>query len=116
VSLKRHNRLRKRAMFLRAYKNGRVIHGRCFTLFVYKRDDSEDTRFGLTVTRKLGKAVARNRTKRRLRETAESLLSQVSPGLDVVINARHPALKADWPDLTGEMAASLRKARAIGDR
>jgi len=100
-------------MFLRAYQNGRVAHGRCFTLFVYERGDSDDTRIGFTVTRKLGKALARNRTKRRLRESARLLLPRIQPGLDVVINTKHPALEAHWPAMTEEIAVLLKKARAM---
>ena len=58
----------RRADFLRTTGRGRRIVTRHFLVFVLSRDDSHGPRIGITVTRKVGKAVQRNRIKRLVRE------------------------------------------------
>jgi ribonuclease P protein component len=72
VSVKRKtftkdDRLLKRSDFLRLYKSGKRIQNRYFIVYI-SRNDLSRCRLGLTVTRKVGKAVARNRIKRLARE------------------------------------------------
>ena len=62
-----HDRLR-RADFLRATRRGRRVETGYFRVFILRREDGGPTRLGITVTRKVGKAVLRNRIKRLVRE------------------------------------------------
>ncbi len=57
-----------RADFLRATRRGRRVETGYFRVFVLRREDGGPTRLGITVTRKVGKAVLRNRIKRLVRE------------------------------------------------
>jgi ribonuclease P protein component len=57
----------------------------------------ESTRYGLTVSRRVGKAVVRNRIKRRLREILRKL--NLPPGWDLIMIARNPAANADFKTL-----------------
>ena len=66
------------------------------------------TRYGLAVGRRLGKAVVRNRVKRRLREILRK--SPLSPGWDIVLIARRPAAKADYKNLEKSVTDLLIKA------
>lgn len=72
------------------------------------------TRFGFVVTRSLGKAVVRNRVKRRLREAARR--APVRPGWDVVVIARKEAAQADYHRLAGSLYSLLARARLLEDR
>ena len=67
------------------------MRGRCVTLFA-KANAVGYTRVGLTVTRKLGNAVERNRVKRKLRELFRLHQLRERGGLDVVVNAHHAFL------------------------
>jgi ribonuclease P protein component len=58
----------RRADFLRATRHGRRVETGYFRVFILKRGDHGATRLGVTVTRKVGKAVRRNRIKRLVRE------------------------------------------------
>ncbi len=58
----------RRSDFLRATRQGRRLATRFFIVFVSDRDDNGPTRLGITVTRKVGNAVFRNRIKRVVRE------------------------------------------------
>ncbi len=55
------------------------------------------TRYGLTVSRRVGKAVVRNRIKRRLREILRQM--NLPPGWDLIIIARNPAARAEFTTL-----------------
>ena len=66
-SFPKAERLRKRAEFLALSRSGRKVHTRYFIILVGKESRSV-TRFGVTVSRKVGNAVERNRIKRLLRE------------------------------------------------
>ena len=57
-------------------------------------------RVGLTVSKKLGHAVVRNRVRRRLREVYRLNESRFTPGWDIVIVARSRCVKADFSKLT----------------
>jgi ribonuclease P protein component len=70
-------------------------------------------RFGLTVTRKLGTAVVRNRIRRRLREAARLVFPQnASPGYDYVAIARPGAMTADFSVLLDDMKRALLRLTA----
>lgn len=64
----------------------------------------EVTRVGLTVSRKVGNAVVRNRVKRRLRETIRRQSELIPLGYDVVIIAHPQAAEADLESLGAEVA------------
>lgn len=106
--------LKKRADFL-ALKNAPKTGARAFLLVRKNREDgSERVRIGLTVTRKLGGAVIRNRIKRRLRAVAREVFPQFAePGCDYAIIARPPARTQNYADLLDDMKrALLRLARS----
>ncbi|MEM8771503.1 MAG: ribonuclease P protein component [Pseudomonadota bacterium] len=79
-----------------------------------RRDDNSCTRVGLTVTKKLGGAVVRNRIKRRLRAAvSESFPAFAAPGTDYVLIARRAAETRDFAILLDDMKRAL--LRLSGD-
>ncbi len=82
-------RLTRRAQFLRVAAAGRKTPMPGLVLQVLKRHDAAPARLGFTVTKKVGNAVVRNRTRRRLREAARLLLQQTPvTGADLVLVGR----------------------------
>src|SRR5919202_3894793 len=92
------HRLRARADFERARRRGRSWGSPLLGLTAV-RNDLELTRCGFVVSRRVGKAVVRNRVRRRLREIIRRRLPQIEAGWDVVFSARPAAARATSDDL-----------------
>ena len=81
--------------------------------------DAADIRLGLTVSRKVGNAVTRNRVRRRLRAIAERMLpAHAAPGHDYVLIGRAATVGRPFDSLVGDLETALRRSevyRAGGD-
>ena len=111
-------RLTRRPEFQRAAKGRRAQLG-ALTLQGNRRPDpaSEGPRVGLTVTKKVGNAVVRNRIRRRLREALRRVSRlEASPDHDYVLLARGAALTIDFKALVGEIERGFRQLRRAGPR
>ena len=118
--MKKRYRLTRSQDFTRVIRARRVFAGAAVLGFAVGRDDGR-VRVGVTTSRGLKGAVARNRARRRLRELARRiLLAEDSPlrargiGYDVVLIARGPALELPHADLQAEVGRLL--DRLAGDR
>ena len=82
------------------------MSGRYFAAFCLQRvgEPEEPAKVGFTVPRALGKAVVRNRIKRRMRAAARSQLFLLRPSRFIVFNPRRSVLEASFPDLCRETA------------
>jgi ribonuclease P protein component len=106
-------RLKRRSEFLAAAK-GKHFQSRCFSLQAARRqlgepgEDEASPRFGITVTKKIGSAVVRNRIRRRLKEALRLAPDlPVRPGYDYVIVARIGALSEVFCALQDELRRAL---------
>ena len=80
-------RLRKRAQFLTLSKQGKKVYTDCFIAIVQK-NTAQNNRIGITVSKKVGNAVKRNRIKRIIREYFRTNRDIISGPLDINIIAR----------------------------
>jgi ribonuclease P protein component len=81
-------RLSRSAEFERVYRQGRSHANRYLVLYAFPRGGEEEPRLGLSVSRKVGGAVDRNRVKRLLREAFTARVGALPAGHDVVLVAR----------------------------
>ncbi len=86
----KRGRLSRSAEFERAYRQGRSHGNRHFVVYAFARETGEP-RLGLSVSRKVGGAVERNRVKRLLREAYAAESSLIPDGHDLVVVARPSA-------------------------
>ena len=74
-----------------------------FAAFCLRGTPPDGPRIGFTTPRALGKAVARNRIRRRVREAVRALLERLNPQWSIVFNPRRKALDAPCAELRREV-------------
>jgi ribonuclease P protein component len=103
-------RLKRRAEFLRAAAKGRKMATHGLVLQALPRGDSEPARIGFTVTKKIGNAVVRNRTRRRLKEAARlELANDGLIGVDLVLIGREGTRGRNFLELRSDLRRALRR-------
>lgn len=100
--------LRNSRQFRRVYEQGQKVHTPFFSAFFLKNDAGE-RRYGITVTRKIGGAVVRNRCKRRLREIVRKyeLCPSYPEGFDLVLNVKPELAEAEFKKLQESFARMM---------
>jgi ribonuclease P protein component len=89
---RKRRRLSRSGEFERVYREGRSHASRYLVVYAFPRPEADgDPRLGVSVGRKLGGAVERNRVKRMLREAFWAAAGELAPGHDFVIVARPDA-------------------------
>jgi len=99
--------LRRRGEFLRIQQRGRKRHTPNFVVACVKQSPPAASRFGFSVSRRVGNAVVRNRVKRRLREFVRIHRAELAPAADFVFIAKPGASGLSYVELVAELRASL---------
>ncbi|WP_263380803.1 ribonuclease P protein component [Granulicella paludicola] len=115
------HRLRKHADYQFTYKAGRKQFAKQIAYFhtlrpAERRSDTPGPRIGLTVPKALGKAVDRNRIKRRMREAVRANLALLTSPVDVILHPRRSVIEMDFQQLKREVAQIFRSVQAACDR
>ena len=113
--MKKTTTLKQNYEFRRVYNKGKS--GVSPFLVVYARPNrGKRNRLGVTVSTKLGKAVTRNRVRRRLREIYRLSQPEMKQGYDIVLVARTRAVTASYPELTRAYRKSCEKLALLEER
>lgn len=107
--LKRCFSLKRNKQFRQVYRKGKSVACRELVL-IYAKNRSDMVHVGLSVGKKLGNSVVRNRVKRRLREAFRPNLPLLLPGFDLIVIARDAARDAPFSSLADSLRYLLRKA------
>jgi ribonuclease P protein component len=111
----RGDRLKKRYEFRRAQLSGRRIHTPHF-LIVVQPNALRNTRLGITVTKKVGSAVERNRIKRVVREVFRRNRELFPASHDLVFIAKRGSAGIDYGSLLSELNRAAKKLRPEATR
>ena len=101
--------LKENHLFRRLYQKGKTAADSRLALYV-RPNGRPGNRLGLTVSTKLGHAVVRNRTRRRIREVYRIHEDRFTSGWDIVVVARTRSVNAEFGDLTHAYLSLAQKA------
>jgi ribonuclease P protein component len=114
--MRRKHRLRANADFQRVRREGRSLAHPLLVILTLA-NGLEHSRFGFAVGRRIGKAVDRNRIKRRMRELVRVRVQkgEIAAGWDVVFIARHPMRDASFHQVDEAIGLMLRRAGLVSE-
>lgn len=101
--------LKRNYEFRRAYQSGKSAASPRLAVYCRKMRGQQGNRVGFTVGTKVGKAVVRNRVRRKLREIYRLHEKELRTGFDIVIVARVRSQNADYHVLERELMGLFEK-------
>jgi ribonuclease P protein component len=109
---RKHPWLRSAADFRRVREQSPRVWPHPLLVLHVAPNDLDHARIGITVSSRVGKAVVRNRIRRRLREALRARFSSLRVGYDLLIVARPGSARASWNDLCAALNVVLQRANA----
>lgn len=88
IKLKKAYRIKKNEQFQNIFKQGKSFANRELVIYYKQNDLTTHFRIGISVGKKIGNAVTRNRIKRYIRESFNQLQHKIIPTVDIIIIAR----------------------------
>jgi ribonuclease P protein component len=113
--LGKEERIRKRGDFLRVQRRGERFVRKCL-IFLFKKNGLHKSRLGITVSRKVGGAVERNRIKRWVREAFRRRKHRLVKGLDVVVIAKKKSSRGSLEEVEGELEEFVEHLSSSGGK
>src|SRR5690554_2489728 len=107
-------RLRKNIEFKKVYSGGKNYWNRNLTLFV-KKNKLEETRFGITVTKKISNAVVRNKIRRRIKEIYRENFYKIKSGYDLIFIPKKNVIDISYKELESAMIHILKLSKMLKD-
>ncbi|WP_209810570.1 ribonuclease P protein component [Ammoniphilus resinae] len=104
-------RLRDQDDFQKVFQKGRSTANRQFVIYVLPKEGQDQLKIGISVSKKLGKAVVRNRIKRLIREALRLNLSSIKWTGDLIVIARGPVAEMGYQEVADSLVHCLKKAK-----
>lgn len=104
--------LKKNIEYRNVYREGRMKNSLFFTLY-YKKNNLPYSVIGLSISKKVGNSVVRNKLKRRMREILRENYSILSDGYDFIFIIRKPAADLDFQNLKEAFFKVLKSAGMV---
>jgi ribonuclease P protein component len=113
VIMKKEYRIKANKEFQQIYKNGKSFANRQFIIYKYKNQDIDHFRIGLSVSKKIGNAVIRNRVKRYIRQVFTELKDDINDQYDYIIIARKPVAEMDFFQVKKSLIHVMKIAKVL---
>lgn len=107
--------LKKNYQFRVVYNRGKSVANKYLVLFVLKSKDDYN-KLGVSISKKVGKSVARNRIRRLIKESYRALEKDVKTGYDMIVIARQPSNGAPFKEISRSVRHLLYKQSLIAPR
>ncbi|SIT87048.1 ribonuclease P protein component [Edaphobacillus lindanitolerans] len=111
--MNKHQRVKKNEDFQKVFKKGKSFANRQFVIYSLRKEDQQEFRVGISVSKKIGNAVTRNRIKRYVRQTILELGDDLRPDMDYIIIARHQAAAIDFHTTKKSLIHVMRIAKVL---
>lgn len=108
--------LKKNSHFQRVYKKGQSKASKYLVVYwLDNKDNSSANRYGITVSKKIGNAVVRNKVKRRIKEILRKWddNNYIKLNLDIVIIARKPVVNLNYHQIKSDLKSLLYRCSLI---
>lgn len=109
--MRKEYRIKDNKEFQYIFNHGKSFANRQLVIYYMKDPMQKHFRVGLSVGKKIGNAVTRNRIKRYLRESFLDLEDKIKPTINIVIIARQPANKMNYHEIKASLNHLLSKQR-----
>jgi len=106
------DKLTRKSEFQLGYRIGRKYWDRYFVIYV-RANNSPTTRLGITMSKKVGGSIKRNRVRRLVRESFRHLKSQLRLGMDVIVVGRRVATGLKCQQAQASLCRLFRRARLV---
>lgn len=110
--MKREDSLKRKKEFRYTYRTGKATQHKYFSCIVARRK-AGSSRIGISVSKKQGNSVTRNRIKRRLREAVTPFIPQIKEGYNIIFVARKGIPEADFMKLTESVREALIQSKLL---
>ena len=104
--------LKKNYQFRYVYSRGRSIANRLLVMYCV-RNGTQENRYGISVSKKVGNSVVRSHLTRLLRESYRLSEDNIASGYDIVVIARASAKEATYAEIESALLNLLRKQRLL---
>ncbi|AGK56193.1 ribonuclease P protein component [Bacillus sp. 1NLA3E] len=111
--MKKKFRIKKNKDFQIVFKQGKSFANRQFIIYVLKKNEQSKFRIGLSVSKKIGNSVMRNRIKRRIRQSFFELKDFIKEENDYVIIARKPAAEMEFHEIKSSLIHLLKLSKVL---
>lgn len=109
--MKKEYRIKKSKEIEEVLKNKKYSSNPYFTIYIKENNENHHFRYAMSVNKKIGKAVVRNRLKRQIR----SIISQITikDNIDLFIIVRNKVLDIDFNEMNKQILYLLRKQKIV---
>ena len=111
--MRKDQRVKKNKEFQEIFKKGTSYANRQFVLYLLKKEEPQPFRIGISVSKKIGNAVCRNKIKRYVRQSFLELKEDVQGNYDYLIIARKPAAEMNFHEVKGSLTHVLKRGKVL---